>query len=202
VEAQGRWLAETMAEHFVRARGLGDGAFVEVAWSICKLVLQPDESLRVNEPNFDTNPFSEFRDDVTTTLKVLSAQGDLNRQVGAQSTRCRFDQKVVLSKGVLSQTNIIAIRQSPTERDSGWYIRSADLTGPAGSPAADELEAIYVYQLIERRPSLLTILALPEGYMVRWNGDEIQAMADGDNKNLWSPSRTTPNISLERTRER
>jgi hypothetical protein len=202
MEARARWLADTMAEYFVRGRGLGDGSFVEVGWSILRLARQPDASLLVQEPDFGKNPFQEFRDEVTTTLKVLSAQENLHGQLGVQSTRCRFDQKVVLRKDVLSETSIIAIRQDPTERDSGWYIGPADTTRPASPPPVEDLEAIYLYQLIELRPSLLVAMALPAGYMVKWSGDEIQAMADGENRNLWSPAKTTPNTSLERTRDR
>jgi hypothetical protein len=41
-----------------------------------------------------------------------------------------------------------------------------------------ELEAFCMHELLHRRPSLLRALALPAGFLVVFNGDQIEAVLD------------------------
>lgn len=188
---QGQWLADTVAEFESRGRGLGDGVTVEVGWTTFVLRAQPDGSLRVCEPDYDTDPFKTLRPEVTTSLTILAAQIDLVRAISLRNSLnleavpCHFDQKVVVRKGVLGEARVFANRQQPSREDSGWYIGPAHDGNAAAPPKAEDLESLRLYQLLKRRPTILYALALPVGYTVVWNGHNIEALADPKGRNLW-----------------
>jgi hypothetical protein len=78
---------------------------------------------------------------------------------------------------------VYAQRQAPKEGDSGWYIGPVD--DPGGPPDSDELETRHLFQFLGARPSLLDIVALPEGYIVVFDGETIEAVLDPDDQNVW-----------------
>jgi hypothetical protein len=180
---QGQWLADTVAEFDGRERGLADGVTLEIGWTVFFLRGQPDGSLLVCEPDYQSDPFKTVRADVTASLTVLVAQIDLLRAIGVTPAACRFDQKIILKKGVLDEARIFARRQQSTQEDSGWYIGPAG--GAAVTPKAEDLEAIPLYELMNRRAHILFALALPTDYMVVWNGTAIEALMDPQGRNLW-----------------
>jgi len=185
---QGQWLADTIAESEARGRGLEDGVAVDIGWTSFVLRAQPDGSLRVCEPDYAADPFKTLRPEVTTSLTVLTAQMDLARAMLVEAVPCRFDQKLVVRKGVLNETRVFANRQPPNGEDSGWYVGPA-ADGAAAPPKAEDLESMRLYELLQRRPTILYAMALPPGYTVIWNGHTIEALADPQGNNLWHPPR-------------
>jgi hypothetical protein len=183
LEAQGQWLVQTISKLLGQNRSLiEDNKSVQVGWSVLKLVLQPDNSFIVFEPDFSSNPFIEFRPEVSTTLKVLLAQNDFLFKTGLQGLPVSFEQKIVLHKGVLNESRIIAQRQYPTEQDSGWYISQVE---PATTITLENLEAIFLYQLLALRPELVQVLCLPPGSIVILNGSEIEAVVSDEDQIIW-----------------
>jgi hypothetical protein len=180
---QGQWLADTVAGFDGRDRGLADGVTLEIGWTVFYLRGQPDGSLLVCEPDYQTDPFKTVRADVTASLTVLVAQIDLLRAVNLEPEACRFDQRVIVRKGALDEARVFARRQKPTQGDSGWYIGPAG--GAAVTPKADDLEAMPLYELMNRRAHILFALALPADYMVIWNATVIEALVDPQGRNLW-----------------
>jgi hypothetical protein len=186
---QGQWLADTIADFETRGRSLGDGLAVDVGWTTFVLRIQPDGSLRACEPDYSADPFKSLRPEVTTSLTILAAQIDLARSLNLESVPCRFDQKLVVRKGVLNEARIFANRQPPSGEDSGWYIGPAQDGRAAPAPKAEDLESMRLYQLLKSRPAILYALALPPGYTVVWNGHNIEALADPQGRNLWHETR-------------
>lgn len=176
------WLLDEVASFAGPGRGLADGVFVQVGWSLLQL-RQDGGELAVCEPDFDGNPLRDFRDDVTRTLTVLARQNLLHKHLGIERTPVRYDDKVVFAKGSLFERRVYAQRQQPREGDSGWYVgRVDDGNGP---PGRDDLEARYLFQLLDSRPRLLDIAALPEGYIVVFDGETIEAVLDQDDNLVW-----------------
>ena len=64
------WLLEMVASFAGRGKGLADGVIVQVGWSLLRLRSAGGE-LAVCEPDFDGNPFRDFRDDVRLTPPFL-----------------------------------------------------------------------------------------------------------------------------------
>jgi hypothetical protein len=179
---QARSVLELLAGLHGRGKGLADGVTVQVGWSVLTL-RRRKEGLQVCEPDFDGDPFRNLRDDMTCTLAVLSGMTAVLHRVGVEGVPARFDEKVVLAKGCLGGRRVHLQRSEPEPGDSGWYVGPAD--GPASEQGADSYEAMYLFQLLRTRPALLQLLALPPGYLAVLDGNDIEAVVDPDNNDVW-----------------
>jgi hypothetical protein len=135
-----------------------------------------DGKLVLCEPDFDGNPFTDFRPSVSTTLEVLAAEKSLLDRAGCAPVTWRYDEKVVVRRGAFGESRIVAQRQPPKDGDSGWYVASADER--VGTPRPEELEALWAYQLLQVRPELLAAFALPAGWIAVWDGPTLVALTD------------------------
>jgi hypothetical protein len=174
---QGLWLANVVEDISKHHTNLLEGATFQIGWSVLKLVAT-SSGLVLCEPDFDNNPFQNYREDVSSTLEVLRGQHDLLSRVGCSPVDVRFDDKVVFFKGCLEEPGVYGERSQPTRGDSGWYIGP---TRTHHTPTTDDLDAIRLYELLYKRPSLLPAMCLPAGWMVVWDGTEIVGIADPDN---------------------
>jgi hypothetical protein len=180
LEPQAGWLLSLVESLKDTEKGIKDGTRIRVGWSLIRLYRRGDE-LHLFEPDFDLDPFSDIRDDVSCTLKVLAVQLEFSKRLGIDSpTDWAFNDKIVLSKGCLSEEKIY-LERSPTDSagDSGWYIGPADK-----KDRPKQYEAIYAYQLLKLRPSLMPLLGLPYGFMAVINDKKIEVVLDPNNKNL------------------
>jgi len=75
-QTQGEWLASLVETVQPNA-----GATVRVGWSVLRLQ-SFDGKLVLCEPDFDGNPFTDFRPSVSTTLEVLAAEKSLLDRAG------------------------------------------------------------------------------------------------------------------------
>jgi hypothetical protein len=71
-------------------------------------------------------------------------------------------------------------RTPPTPGDSGWYI--GEVEGARTKKNVSDLEAIRVCDLLEKRPTLMEVLALPPGYLVVVSGLTIEAVLNPENR--------------------
>lgn len=179
-EDQAIWLAKLVEERAPTKIELGAGATFQVGWSILKLI-ETSAGLALCEPDFDSDPFNHFRNDVSTTLAVLLQQRDLLFKLGCDPVDIRFDDKVVMLKGCLEEQGIYGERSQPKKGDSGWYFGP---TRDHPTPDSGDLEAILVFQLLHRRPHLLHAMCLPVNWIVVWAGTEIKGIANEDNQEV------------------
>ncbi len=177
---QARWLLDLLTKMNSTGKEMFDGTTIQLGWSILSL-RSSGSTLCVCEPNFDTNPFRETRDDLTCTLTIQAQQNEVLRKLGLDGVPAVFDEKIVLSKECLSMQRVYLERSAGNVKgDSGWFV------GPAESaPKRTEHEAVYVYQLLRLRPTLMQVLALPPGFMVVLDGNLIEAVLNERNENLW-----------------
>ena len=175
---QAIWLSTVVENIGQKHMNLVNGARFQIGWSILKLVATP-KGLILCEPDFDSDPFQRFREDVSSTLAVLSAQRDLVSKVGCEPEEVRFDDKVIIFKGCLDESGLYGQRSPPSTGDSGWYFGP---TREHRAPTVNDLEAVWVYELLHRKPALLPALCLPANWMVVWEGSEIVGIADPDNR--------------------
>jgi hypothetical protein len=186
LEAQAAWLLDTISAFKSQGKGLADGVRIQVGWSLLTLQQRGGE-LVVCEPAYADNPFSALSDDVSATLTVLAQQRDLLAKLGVQGAFALFNEKIVLLRGALNVEHIYLERSEPTAGDSGWYIAPVEGDAPDESADPNEVyESIYVYQLLQSRPSLLPVLALPSGYLVVFQGQQIEAVLNESGVNVWS----------------
>lgn len=210
LEQQALWLLSTI-DKLSETQPLEDGASLEVGWSVLTLVEQ-NGSIIVCEPDFDNDPFEQAVDDVSRTLWVLLLQNEIIMQTGTEEYMQvpRFDDTIVLKKGVLQEERIYLERSNLTDDDddnetegdsgeqdgidgaSGWFIGSVgdddeeDVADNDDDENFEDFEAIYVYQLIQSRPMLLSVLSLPVGYTVIFDGEEIETIIDHNGVDVWN----------------
>jgi hypothetical protein len=176
--AQATWLS-TIVENLGDSQAhLIAGAAFQIGWSVLKLV-DTTQGLMLCEPDFDNDPIYDFREDVSSTLDVLHAQQTLMSKVGCSPTDIRFDDKVVIFRGCLEEARIYGERREPEKGDSGWYFGP---TREHSSPSANDLEFVFAYQLLHRRPQLVSAMCLPANWIVVWEGQKVVGIADSDNK--------------------
>jgi hypothetical protein len=174
--------------------GLRDGTVIEFGWAPLRLRAE-NEELVVCEPDY-AGDVNQFVPSVSRTLRVVAEQTPLPNALGVAGVPAKYDQGVVLKRGVLALRRIYLHRREPvSDLDSGWYIGPADDIGEP--PDSSQLDAIHVYRLVNVRPALLRVMALPPEYMVVLDGDEIEAVVDPSNRRVWpvSPESTPPTES-------
>jgi len=167
---QAQWLLEYLKKKFsLESDKLKDGFKIQVGWSIL-CFLERDGELVLAEPNYQENPFQDWRDDITDTLTVQAQQNHILQLLGiTDSTPALFQDKVVYAKNAFFEKQVRLERGlNPQPGDSGWYV--GPVTGSKDNPS---YEAIYVYQLIHHRPALLQLLALPYGFSAVVEGNDV-----------------------------
>jgi hypothetical protein len=162
---------------------LKDGTKIQIGWSV--LTLKEKDGgldLIVYEPDFAGNPLEELREGAFFTLLVLAQQNSVLNKLKMEGVPALFYGKVVYAKGVLDQEKIYLERSRDVSKsDSGWYVGSVE-----DKSSEPELEAGYVYQLLQRRPETMSALTLPEGYLAIFTGNHIDAIVNEENQNIWN----------------
>ena len=180
---QARSLLELLAGLRGKGKGLADGVTVQFGWLVLTL-RRRGKKLLVCEPDFDGDPFHDLREEVSCTLSVLVGMTAVLNRLGVNGLSARFDDKVVAAKGRLAERRVYLQRSKPRPGDSGWYVGPVDGRVPEKKPAS--YESLYVYELLRRRPNLLRVLALPPGFLAVFDGDEVEAIVDPNNNDVWN----------------
>ena len=179
----GDWVLDTLVKMKQGGAALQDGSRIQLGWSMLTLVEQQPRSYIVCEPDFEGNPFEDLRPNVDKTLIGQTMLNEFSTMVNIVPVFPSFQDKVVFEKGCLDSTEVFMNRSSPQQGDSGWFIGYKERSNDGRS-----LEAIYVYDLFNRRSDLFPALALPPGYVVISEGRGIKAVLDEQDQVAWSDS--------------
>ncbi|CAM4030811.1 hypothetical protein HCA64_06495 [Listeria booriae] len=157
-----------------------DGYSIQIGWAVY-FIRGAGDSFQLTVPNFSTNPFEDETTDLTVALWIQLQQSHFLRKVNVDGETIKFSDKVVVAKNILQKSDIYLQRSDGQEKgDSGWYSGAVNEVDDT-----DELEAFYAYQLLKIRPELIKVLALPFEYMVIFNNDEIKAVLDAEDNDIW-----------------
>jgi hypothetical protein len=162
---------------------LRDGARLRFGFSLLTLRAE-DRELRVCEPDFSGDALHSLRPTLDTTLSIIAGQVRWLGRTGERGADVFFDQQAVFAADAWSAPEIFALRTaSVSEEDSGWSIAPV----PAEGEEIDKsrLSAIPIYRLVEDHPGLVSIMAFPEGYLVRLRGDEVVEISDPTGRVCW-----------------
>ncbi len=174
LEPQATGLLDKIAELHDRGPAIRDGTTIRFGWSLLTLAGAGHE-LEVCEPDFLADPLRERLPQVEFTLRVVSQQAALLTSLRVEGLDAGYRDRVVTAKGSLDASRIYLERSEPERpEDSGWYI------GPVEEPerAAEDLEALYVYEIFQKRQPLMAALALPHGCLVVFQDSLIEAVFD------------------------
>ncbi|BFH13660.1 hypothetical protein WJ0W_003959 [Paenibacillus melissococcoides] len=179
LSAQAEWLLELIKETN-GSNQIYNGMKIQVGWTIFTLIEQ-NKLLEILAPNYDTNPFTETSKDLSVSLSVQLSQNHVLQKLNLDGEASLFQDKIIMPKGAIDFERVYLERsKNYNEGDSGWYL------GPVeGEDENPELVAYYIYQLLNLRPSLLKALAIPRGYIVVFDNDNIEAVLDENDNNIW-----------------
>ncbi|MDC0709810.1 hypothetical protein POL68_15160 [Stigmatella sp. ncwal1] len=164
-EDQGEWVMEVLSQ--LPPGGLIPGRTLRFGWSSIRLEPRGG-ALVVTEPDFDGDPLSGWRDDITVTLRVQGSMLETAQEVEVEPQFPRFTDKVTAVPGWELSTRVALARATaPEAADSGWLIV------PPGSLSNAPSEQFSVFELLRRRSALLSALALPGGWVVEFDGDTL-----------------------------
>jgi hypothetical protein len=163
---------------------LRDGTTIDFGWS--KLMLKGNEKeLVIHEPDFFHNPFSDYLPRVDTTLDVLTQQVSVLNQLRIGGTTAYYSHRIILSKDSLGKDKIYLERSEGMQKDdTGWFI--GDVDNKTDDDPPENYEVLRVFELLQKRPALMQVLALPPGCLVVFVKDKIVQVFDGSGKNLWT----------------
>ena len=164
--------------------GASVGDCIEFGWT--RFVLREEGGeIVVRAPDFERDPFRDTTDDLSLSLEIQTEQNSVLRRIGEVGHAARFWEKIVFARGALQESRIYLERAagSPAD-DSGWYI------GPVEKmdSTSIDLAACRVSDLLRLRRPLMSVLAVPPGYLVVFDGDAIDAVLNGNDVDVWSPS--------------
>ncbi|MCP3102849.1 hypothetical protein LZ198_28625 [Myxococcus sp. K15C18031901] len=164
-EEQGEWVLEILGR--LPPGGLIPGRTLRFGWSSLRLDPRGD-SLVVTEPDFDGDPRQDWRDDITTTLRVQGRMLETTQTVGVDPLFPRHSDTFVAVPGWEESPRVALARvRTPEGSDSGWLVL------PPGPPGGASFDTFPVHVLLRRRPALLAALALPTGWVAEFDGDTL-----------------------------
>ena len=182
LEPEARLLFDALA-HAAAKKTLAAGDTVHVGWTTLTLAAQ-GRGLQVREPDYEKNPQRGTLADLTGTLTVLSWQRAVLARASVEGVAIDFLQTVAVTEGALDEPQVQLLRSAAASPgDSGWLIGHVD-----EDEEEDALESMRVCDLLHHRPALLQAMTLPPGYLVVFDGDEIQSVDDPSGKDVWSPT--------------
>ncbi|WP_216671576.1 immunity protein Imm33 domain-containing protein [Saccharibacillus qingshengii] len=182
LEVQGKFLLDLFRDTEEKAGFLEPGMKIQIGWSILFVHQQDESNVHILAPDYASDPFARTTDDLSATLSVQLAQNQVLKLAGAEGETALFQDTLIASERGLEAERIYLERTENREGGiSGWYL------GPAESEPVEqsELRRYYIYQLFNRRPGALKVLALPKGYVAVLDGEHLEALLDGDDRKVW-----------------
>ena len=164
LEANALWLLDVMKKSIQRSQLL-EGNSISYGWSKLKVV-RCERGLKLCEPDFDANPETGWRDDVSTSLLVQAQMLDVARRANAVPDFPKFLDRVLVDDNWMDADPLIGIRSLDADVvESRWYLAPV-----GGAPVS---RVIHVYDLVKCRPEVLQALALPVGYLFELRGSHV-----------------------------
>jgi hypothetical protein len=162
---------------------LHPGFSVRFGWSMLTLADDP-QGLRICEPRFSGDALHELNPTVDTTIHVLVSQIEWLRRVGERAEDVYFDQQLVFAPNALTAPQIFALRgERSSDSDSGWSL--APVPAPGRQIDTGHLSAMPIYGLVASHPGLLSILTLPQGFLVRLEAGQVVEIDGADGASRW-----------------
>ena len=131
--------------------------------------------LIVCEPDFDDDPHQNFRDNITTSLAVVSSQAAWLHRLETRGEPARANTVVTWTDAALATGTFFLRRRTPvSDNDSGWHLGARD------AAQASEIRSGLLHEWLRLRPESLPFLALPPGWIVLFDDGSPIALFDGE----------------------
>ena len=154
----------------------------QVGFSIYKLIEVEKQQFRLVSIDYEANPFKDFTEDLTVALWIQSEQASLAKELQINPSQTRFDDKLLIAKGVFEDEHSYLQRQNTqSQRDSGWFMGYQKQNN-------EEFVAIHAFELLKWNPKLIKVLVLPTDYLVIVNAGEIHKILNDSDEEIFSIS--------------
>ncbi len=151
-----------------------------VGWTTLSFALDGSR-LIVEEPDYENQPETHTRQDISVSLATLARQRAVLEHAGVAGQPVNFDQHVLAVEGVLELDELFLLRvESPGGRMTGWRLSPTD-----GIAEDAEIESLPVYAILAARPALLDAMLLPAGYMAFYSGDTLTTIVNERDEVVW-----------------
>lgn len=170
----------------IPTENIKNGYKIEIGFSVYILV-ENDDGYRIVVPDYTKSPFTETTEDLTIALWIQKEQTGLLRLYNVFGESVRFDDKIVVSKGVLQKSQI-SLQRFCDLGESGWCVNEIvkDENGQFLNETTNDYESYYIYQLLNMRPALIKVLTFPYDYIVVFEDDEIIEILNENDESLVS----------------
>jgi hypothetical protein len=181
---QGHALLDTFERLYGAPGSLRAGAQIRFGWSLLR-ILEDDEGLIVEEPDFERWPDEVWVPVVDTTLEVATEQSRLLQRLQIPGQDTRFDTVLFTAQGALDLGDLFLKRDvGKLEIDSGWSLGT--LANPEAL-SAGELEPVLISKLVITHTHLRQVLALPVGSIAIYKNRELYDVLDQNGHSLFRP---------------
>ncbi len=155
------------------------GFTFRVGWSLYELMVDEYGITRLAVPDYRRGV--DIRRRVTDLTTALSVQADQDATLAALGVEdgvpAEHHQKVVLDRRALEADHLYLLRQRITESDSGWHL---GVVSDEQDEADQQLEGLYVHELLHLFPFVMPLLSLPVGYVAEFIGGRLTSVSDHD----------------------
>jgi hypothetical protein len=166
-------LLENLARVDADGPPLAPGSKIDYGWALLQIEAHGEDWL-VCEPDFESEPM-HWLPSVDATLGVLEAQAEFVQRFGVAPQPTRADRTLWLMPDAATVPCVYLHRTPPdSPGDSGWYVGCDVDSGIPGQRAT----RVPAGRLLSRRPALVAALAMPLGYLLRFEGDELVEVID------------------------
>jgi hypothetical protein len=167
-----------------------------IGWTTLSFAVE-DERLVVEEPDYDNQPETHTRQDISVSLATLARQRAVLEHAGVPGQPIDFDEHVLAIRGSLELDEVFLLRvESPGGRMTGWRLSPTD-----GIPEGAQTDSLPVYEILQARPALLDAMLLPPGYMAFFSGNTLTTIVNERDEVVWdamlSESQSRPETEPE-----
>ena len=182
-------LFDLVTRHIDRGAKLKDGIEVAFGWTAFRVV-NANGVFVFQEPDFDSDPESEYRDNLDCSLSGYRRQQLLIDALGIGLwDPSRYSDTVLAENGTLATSRIVAKRIADAEMRSSWLICLGTTAREKQEITIERIqssfEQIPVWHLYDVRPALFDALALPVGFQALIDDNRVVQVISNDGQH-WS----------------
>lgn len=142
-----------------------------------------DDELEVHQRDYVAHGL--WAPDVSRALDLLTAQLHVTSIVGVVPCDYRIDQTITVLKEAMAQETFYMVRQEPSSpSDSGWYLGASE-NGPHDHDPAN-YDVVPLTALFRMRPAALKVLALPPGFLARFEGEALVGVGNEKDEEVYA----------------
>lgn len=142
-------------------------------------------ALQITAPDFASDfasdPATQRSADLTPALWAHVEQRLLLGRLDVRGDTPLYSEKLMYHDGAFTAPTVALHRQEVSRvGDSGWFL---GIVGQDAEPA--DLKAVPLWQLLHYRRSLLQGVALPAGWVVGFDGSDVDAVINPEGEAIW-----------------